>query len=302
MATAYSQAGYPLGAPTVSGTGNITVSMMLQQPTRISRYLASLPLRNFLSPLLFSNPDGVQGGGVLYDQLTLNDLFSTRDVQTVEPGAEFPVLNSDTGVPNWAAVEKDGGKFFVTDEARDRNDQGVIQREGRKVLNTIIRRLDSKAVAAVNAALATYTSQVISGHSWSAVVTGGSAQTNNSGWPGADLAAAQALADTQELGVTLDSIALNPAQKATLATVYGAAYAEVLSAYGIENVVSSNRVAAGTAFLFESQMVGEQRYEKGIGTEVWRDQATQRSWVQSDVRAVRYVTNPYSIVKLTSIA
>jgi hypothetical protein len=49
-------------------------------------------------------------------------------------------------------------------------------------------------------------------------------------------------------------------------------------------------------------MVGEQRYEKGIGTEVWRDQATQRSWVQSDVRAVRYVTNPYSIVKLTSIA
>jgi hypothetical protein len=302
MATTYSQASYPLGAPTISGAGNITVSMMLKQPTRISRYLQALPLRNFLSPLLFSNPAGVQGGGVIYDQLTLNDLFSTRDVQTVEPGGEFPILNSDTGVPNWAAVEKDGGKFFVLDEARDRNDQGVIQREGRKLLNTIIRKLDAKAVAAVNAALSAYPSQVVAGHSWSTVVTGGSSQTNNSGWPGADFAAAQAVADGQELGVEFNSLAVNPAQKASLVTVYGADYMAVLDAYGITNVVSSNRVTAGTAFLFEEQQVGEQRYEKALDTETWREQATQRTWVQSDVRAVRYVTNPLSIVKLTGIA
>ena len=102
-----------------------------------------------------------------------------------------------------AAVEKDGGKFFVTDEARDRNDGGTIQRDGRKLINTIIRKLDEKAVAAVNAALAAFPSQVVAGHNWSTVVTGGSSQTNASGWPAADLAATQGLADQQELGGVL---------------------------------------------------------------------------------------------------
>lgn len=301
MPTAYNASAYPLSAPVIAGS-NITVSMMLNQPTRITRYLSALPLRNFISPLFFSNPTGVTGGGVVYDQLTLNDLFSTRDVQTVEPGAEFPILNGETPTPLWAGVEKDGGKFFVTDEARDRNDGGTVQREGRKVLNTIVRKLDGKAVAALNAAMTAFPSQVVAGHSWSSVVTGGASQTNNSGWPAADLAAAQALADQQELGVVLDTLVVNPIQKASLATVYGPSFLAVLEASGIQNFMASNRVAAGTAFLTEYQQAGEQRFEKGLDTETWREQSRQRTWVQSDVRAVRYVTNPMSVVKLTGLA
>lgn len=301
MPTAYYASAYPLSAPVIAGS-NITVSMMLNQPTRITRYLSALPLRNFISPLFFSNPTGVTGGGVVYDQLTLNDLFSTRDVQTVEPGAEFPILNGETPTPLWAGVEKDGGKFFVTDEARDRNDGGTIQREGRKALNTIVRKLDGKAVAALNAAMTAFPTQVVAGHSWSSVVTGGASQTNNSGWPAADLAAAQALADQQELGVVLDTLVVNPIQKASLATVYGPSFLAVLEASGIQNFMASNRVAAGTAFLTEYQQAGEQRFEKGLDTETWREPNTQRTWVQSDVRAVRYVTNPMSVVKLTGLA
>jgi len=301
MPTAYNASAYPLAAPTVAGS-NITVSMMLDQPTRITRYLSDLPLRNFVSPLFFSNPGGVSGGGVIYDQLTLNDLFATRDAQTVEPGAEFPILNGETPTPSWAGVEKDGGKFFVTDEARDRNDQGTIQREGRKTLNTIVRKLDAKAMAALNAAVAAFPSQTVAGHSWSTVVTGGSSQTNNSGWPAADLAAAQSLADQQELGVVLDTLVVNPIQRASLVTIYGPSFMSVLEASGISHFQSSNRVPAGTAFMTEFQQAGEQRFEKPLSTETWREQATQRTWVQSDVRAVRYVTNPLSVVKLTGLA
>ena len=295
------QPSYPLAPPSVSGS-NVTVSMMLQQPTRISRYLADIQLRNFISPLLFANPAGVTGGAVLYDQLTLNDLFTTRDVQTVEPGGEFPIVTSESSTPLTAAVEKDCGKFFVTDEARDRNDGGVIQREGRKVINTIIRKLDAKAIAAVDAALVAFPSQVIGGHSWSTVVTGGASQTNATGWPAADLAAAQGLADAQELGVELNTLIVNPAQKVALATVYGSALKEVLDANGIQYFQASNRVAAGTAYFTEYQQAGEQRYEKGISTETWREQSTQRTWVQSDVRAVRFVTNPMSIIKMTGLS
>ena len=120
MATQNASA-YPLAAPTVSGS-TITVEQMLNQPTRITRYLSDIALRNYISPLIFSTPGGVSGGAVVYDQLTLNDLFPTRDVQEVTPGSEFPITTSENGEPKVAAVEKHGGKFFVTDEAKDRND------------------------------------------------------------------------------------------------------------------------------------------------------------------------------------
>jgi hypothetical protein len=51
----------------------------------------------------------------------------------------------------------------------------------------------------------------------------------------------------------------------------------------------------------EAGQVGEIRFEKGISTEVFREAATQRSWVQSDVRVVMAVTNPYSAFKLTGL-
>ncbi len=204
-------AAYPLAAPTVSGS-TITVETMLNQPTRITRYLSDITLRNYISPLFFSSPGGVSGGAVIYDQLTLNDLFPTRDVQEVAPGAEFPVVTSENSEPKVAAVEKHGGKFFVLDEARDRNDQGVIQREGRKLINALIRRQDARAVAVVDQAITAFGSQTVVGLNWATVVTGGSSQSNASAWPAADFAKVQLLADQQELGVEIDTWILNPAQ------------------------------------------------------------------------------------------
>jgi hypothetical protein len=110
---------YPFGVPSVSGN-SITIDLMLNEPTRITRYLADLSLRNMFSQEVFSTPGGVEGGALLYDVLTANDLFldSTREVQNVEPGAEFPVVTTSRSAPSVALVEKFGGKFFITDEAR----------------------------------------------------------------------------------------------------------------------------------------------------------------------------------------
>lgn len=293
-------AAYPLAAPTVSGS-TITVETMLNQPTRITRYLSDISLRNYISPLLFSSPGGVSGGAVIYDQLTLNDLFPTRDVQEVAPGAEFPLVTSENGEPKVAAVEKHGGKFFVLDEARDRNDQGVIQREGRKLINAMIRRQDARAIAIVDAAIAGIGSQTVTGVNWSTVVTGGSSQSNASAWPAADLAKVQLLADTQELGVEIDTWILNPAQLTQLRLVYGSDFDAVAGSYGL-TFVPSNRVAAGTAYAFEAGQVGEIRMEKPLSTETWREAETQRTWVQTDARFVQVVTNPYSVVKVTGLA
>ncbi|QOC26049.1 hypothetical protein IC744_06755 [Microbacterium hominis] len=297
---AQNAAAYPLAGPTVSGS-TITVETMLNQPTRITRYLSDITLRNYISPLFFSSPGGVSGGAVIYDQLTLNDLFPTRDVQEVAPGGEFPLVTSDNGTPSVAAVEKHGGKFFVTDEARDRNDGGVIQREGRKLINAMIRRQDARAIAIVDAAIAGIGSQTVVGLNWNNTVTGGSSQSNASAWPAADFAKVQLLADQQELGVEINTWVLNPSQYAQLRLVYGSDFEAVAASYGL-TFQPSNRVAAGTAYALEAGQPGEQRYEKPLSTETWRDPDHQRTWVQTDARFVQYVTNPYSVFKVTGLA
>lgn len=292
---------YPYAQPAVSGS-NITVSTMLAQPTRITRYLSDLPMRNFISGMIFANTGGVSGGGVIYDQLTLNDLFSTRDVQNVEPGAEFPIVTSENAEPKFAPVEKYGGKFFVTDEARDRNDQGVIQREGRKLINTIARKTDQKAIAALDASIAAMSAtQVITGNNWNNVVTGGTSTSNATLWPAADFSKIQLKADQTELGAAPDLWIVNPAQLAQFNLVYGPAAGQVLAAFNVR-MVASNRVAAGTAYVVEAGQVGEIRVEKPLSTETWREQTTQRTWVQSDIRPVIFITNPYSVFKVTGLA
>ncbi len=290
---------YPYAGPTVSGD-SITVKTMLAQPTRITKYLSDIRLRNFVSPMIFSSTSGVSGGAVIYDQVTLNDLFSTRDVQNVEPGAEFPIVTSDNAVPLVAQVEKYGGKFFVTDEARDRNDGGVIQREGRKLMNTIIRKTDAKAIATLDATL-TANSRTMTGLNWGNVVTAGTSASNASAWPAADFSKAQLVADTDELGVSFNLWVVNPAQKAQFSLVYGSGAQAVLDAYNVR-MEASNRVAAGTAYVVEAGQVGEIRLEKALSTETWREPETQRTWVQSDVRPVMFVTNPYSALKVTGLA
>jgi hypothetical protein len=290
---------YPLAMASVSGT-TITVDQLIQQPSRITRYLNDLTLRGMFANQIFSNGGGVTGGGLIYDQLTSNQLFPSRDVQNVEPGTEFPIITSDRLSPKYAPVEKFGGKFFVTDEARDRNDPATIRVQGQQLANAIARRIDSTALATLDAAVTEF-SRTATGVNWSAVVTGGSTQTNASGWPAADFAKAQLSADQSELGVRFNTWIVNPAQANTFRMVYGSGAAAVLNDWGV-NLIPTNRVTAGTAYVVEAGMVGQMRLEKGLTTETWRDPDHQRTWFQSDVRPVFAVTNPYSVLKITGLA
>jgi hypothetical protein len=292
---------YPLALPTVSGS-NISVDVMLNEPTRISRYLSDLTLRGYWADQVFTPGGGVTGGSILYTQLTQNELFvsANRDVMNVEPGAEFPLVTFDRPVPLVKPVEKFGGKFFVTDEARDRNDPMMLQQGAKRLANTISRRIHTNAVNELDAQITALggSAQTATANNWGTVVTGGSSQTNATGWPAADFAKVQLLADQKELGVVFDTWILNPADASDFDIVYGEQAAAVRANHGIR-FVTSNRVTVGTAYVIESGQVGEMRLEKPLGTETWREQATQRTWVQSDVRPVFIITNPYSLAKVT---
>lgn len=290
---------HPLGPPVISGT-TITVDTMLQQPTRVTRLIMDLSLQRFIADRVFQSAGGVSGGAVVYDQATANWLYADRDVQRVSPGAEFPLITSSRPVPKLATVEKWGGKVFITDEAKDRNNSILLTNQLRQLTNTIIRKINARAIAELETVLAAFPSQVYVGHDWGAYQPGGTTPSPLANSPLADLLMAQMQADRDELGVNYDTVLLNPLNVLRLNQVYGSGLVQGLDDVNM-TIYSSNRVAVGTGYIVASQSVGEMRVEQPLGTETWREEKTQRNWIQSSVRPVMYVTNPYSVRKITGV-
>lgn len=291
---------HPFGPPTVSGT-QITVEQYLNQPTRVTRMISDLTLQRFLADQVFASAGGVTGGAVVYDEATENELYTDRDVERVAPGAEFPVIGSELSTPKVAEVEKWGGKVFILDETRDRNNTTTFANKIRQLANTQVRKVNQRAVE-VLAASVSNSSQTFTGRDWSAVVVGGSSQSNADQFPIRDFAYAGQAAEEDELGVVYDLLILNPQEYTQLIIIYGATgFRDVLSELGLELYVT-NRQPAGKGLFLAKQQVGEMRVEKPLGTETWREGKTERTWVQSSVRPVMYVTNPFAVLEVTQLA
>lgn len=291
---------HPLGPPSVSGT-ELTVDMMLQQPIRITKMISDLSLQRFIIDQVFSSTGSVSGGAVVYDIAAKNELYTERDVQKVAPGSSFPLITSERQAPGIAEVDKWGGKVFVVDEAKDRNDSASFTNKIRQLTNTIIRKLNQQAINILEASI-TASSQTMTGNSWGSVVVGGSSQSNADEFPAYDFAHASQLAEEDELGIEYDLWLLNPAQYTALVTIYGGAnLRELLSEMGIRIYVS-NRVPAGSAYAVAAGQVGQFRVEKPLGTETWRDPDHERTFVQASVRPVMFVDNPFAVLKVTGLA
>lgn len=302
MATYYSQE-YPLGSPSVSGN-NLTVDLMLKEPTRINNYLSNIALKGYFAERIFSNGGGVSGGSLVYTQLIANDLFPTRGGQKIAPGAEFPEVTFDRPEPKTAQVEKYGGKFLVTDEAKDRNDMTAIQSEGVKLGNDIQRWLHARALAELEASITAIGSDVTiavgSSTSWLDATSLTISSESKAALPGATIAEIRKRERKLELGTEYNLLVLNPDEFATLTIIYGDAEAWLRSqGFG---VAVSNIVAAGTAYAVAEGQVGQVRYEQALATETWREPSIQSTVVQASIRPVFAVTNPYNVIKLTGLA
>lgn len=300
MAQTYYSQEYPLGTPSLSGN-NLTVDVMLKEPTRINAYLSNIALKNYFAERIFTNGGGVSGGALVYTQLTSNDLFPSRGAQRVAPGAEFPEVTFDRPAPLTAQVEKLGGKFRVTNEARDRNDLSMIQNEGIKLGNDIQRQLHARALAELDASITSIGSAVqLTATSWGDAAALTLTTTANNLLPASDFATLRKMAATTEFGVDYNLLIVNPQERANFEIIYGGNGAAVLAANGMSMVVS-NQVTAGTAYAVAEGQVGQVRYEQPLMTETWNAPEVQSTWVQASVRSVFAVTNPYSVIKLSGL-
>lgn len=293
---------HPLGPPTISGT-TLSLDVLLNSPSRVNRFLQVLSLQKFAFPTLFADGGTVTGGAVEYDQEDTNQLYPTNMPEKIAPGAEYPILYDARLAPKIAPVAKWGGKIFITDEARDRNDQLLFARAMRKMANAMVKTIDSVAMNLINAEIAARSASLsVSGHSWSAVVTNGATPTNTRSWPHADIATILGKFDIDELGEKPDTLLINTLDDIQLGIIYGEdGKNAMLQSFGLTPFVS-NRVTAGSPIFGTRGGVGEYKTEKPLGTITYPEPQRDRTWVQTSVRNVFYVTNPFAMRQLTGVA
>lgn len=292
---------YPPGPPSVDGSGRITIEQFLKQPSRVQRVITDLTNERFLAERIFGSGDA-QGGAVIYDQVTASELYTSRDVQSIEPGSEFPIVTSGESTPKVAAVTKWGGAAVLTYEEVRRDSRDVLNRELTKLRNTIVRKVDTVAIAALNAA-------PIAG----GVGTSWSDMTN--GAPITDLAVGTSGVNDSDMGYEADTILCNPAQRVSLLSRKDVRDALPRESTAANPIASgqfqgfmgltwyfSNRVPAGTAFILASTQAGSLRDELPLYSRSIDQPERERWLVQAARVTVPIVTDPKAVYKLTGLA
>lgn len=291
---------YPPAPPTVDGQ-RITVEQFLKNPSRVTRVLEDLTRERFLAERLFSTGDA-QGGAVIYDQLLGSELYTERDVQQIEPGSEFPILTAGESAPKVAAVSKWGGAGVLTYESVRRDSRDVLNRQLTKIRNTIVRKIDTVAVAALLAAPII----VRPGTDWSDPVAGD---------PFGDLAGAGSAIDNSDMGYTAGLVVINPAQLLDLLKRKdvrdalpreSAASNPIMSGklsglMGLNEWYVSNRMPAGEALVTMPRMAGSLRDELPLYSRTIDQPERERYLVQAARVTVPIVTDPKSVVRLTGL-
>lgn len=291
---------HPLGPPTISGT-DYTVDLMLQQPTRITRMIMDLSLQRFIIDRLFRSTGSPSGGAVVFDVADVNELYTDRDVEEIAPDGEYPLVTSSRRAPQVARVKKYGGRTFITDEARDRNDVALFTNQVRQITNTIIRKVNAKTVDVLEAAVTTY-GRTFVGQDWSTVSLEGTSPTPNSDRPTADFMGVNNQAFVEELGIVYDTWIVNPQEYLQFHIIYGEKAPAVLAAAGVKEMYPSNRVTPGTAYACASGQVGEVKIEAPLSTETWRTPNRDRTDLKAGVRPLMFVNNPMAVLKVTGLA
>jgi hypothetical protein len=284
---------HPFAPPKIVGN-TITVDQMLKQPTRITRMVMDITRERFIADRIFANGGGVTGGAVVYDVAQANELYTGRDIEVIAPGAEFPMTTTEQLAPAMAEVEKWGAKTFILDEARDRNDTAGFTKLIRQLANTIVRKMNQRAIAELEKALAGGSRNVI-GNNWAGYDPEVDPPQQS---PAFDFGKAEMQAQNEEMGVDFNLWLINPQEALQLTAIYGPA----LTAAGMPGFYSSPRVPAGTAYVLAEGQVGQMRVEKPLYTVTWREEKVERTWTQTGVRPLWFVDNLFAVLKFTGLA
>ncbi len=288
---------HPLPPPVIAGT-NVTVSLFLQNPPWVQRAITDLSLQRFVTDLIFSSGPAAEGGAVIYDQVTTSDLYLDRDVQEIEPGGEFPLLDKADVGPLVAIARKYGGEVMLYWEDIRRDRRGKLAKQMVRLRNTIVKKADTISMAALRAA--PITQQVASG-AWAT--------------PGtdiiADIVTASGSVDALDLGYATDTILVSPSGAQNLlkdkdirdalprerddSLIRTGNIGRILG----HDIVSTNRVVAGEVFVLQRKVVGGVSDEVPLYARPIEDDRRERTFIHGARVPAVYITDPKAAVRIT---
>lgn len=203
---------YPPAAPTLSGDV-LSINRFLSNPTLVARRLRTLAEQRFISDALLTQRIQAQGGSVLYE--TGETIYSDSAPSGVTPGSEYPLTTVSHGTASLAKTTKWGSDVEVTDESISRQLINPVDRAFEKLVNHMVKTVDSVAMSAVNSAVTQTTGAIAS---WAG--TGSTPQILR------DIARAKANIDKLNQGYSPDTLVVDDVT-----------YANFLSDAGIANLL-----------------------------------------------------------------
>ena len=141
---------YPPASPTLSGDV-LSINRFLANPTLVARRLRTLAEQRFISDALLTQRMQAQGGSVLYE--TGESIYTDTAPDGVSPGAEYPRTAVSHGTASLAKTTRWGSDVEVTDEAISRQLINPVDRAFEKLVNHMVKTVDSVAMSAINSAI-----------------------------------------------------------------------------------------------------------------------------------------------------
>lgn len=187
---------YPVAHP----TGTLTTEQLhlfLSNKGLIARRVADITKMRFIADYLLQARLDATGGGIFYE--TGEPVFAEDDPEAIAPLGEYPLVVLDDGTVVSAKTDKWGLDTLVSDEKIARQGRVPVDRAIMRVANTIVRYVDSVAMAVIQ-------SKVTSTHASDAWESAGAAVE-------AAISIQGARADLG-LGLELDTMVLRPTQYA----------------------------------------------------------------------------------------
>lgn len=246
---------YPPAPATLSGDV-LSINRFLQSPTLLQRALRTIAQNRFIADVLLSGRYQVSGGSIQFQQS--ESIYSDRAIESVAPGAVYPRSGISTGTAQIASVTKWGQDADVTDEAIKRFLFDPVNRALLKLVNQMIKKVDSVALAVI-ASQVTQTAAAVA--AWAP----GTANTN----PLYDLMKSVGVVNALNQGYEIDTAVVDDLHYAQLMN-----NAQVLAALrredpsnpvysgslpglaGLKVLVSPNLPTASTCLLVDSKQLG----------------------------------------------
>jgi hypothetical protein len=142
---------FPPGFASLAGDTE-TISRFLNNPTYIERTLRTLAQQQFIGDALLVGRTSTSGGAILYE--TGESIFANRTtLESVNPGAEFPLTVTTPGTALLSTVKKWGEDTLVTLESIQRLRWDPVTRGLLKMTNTLVNWFDGIIFTAITAAI-----------------------------------------------------------------------------------------------------------------------------------------------------